>query len=1557
MNYPFNSLVVLCAILFSFANLSAASILSETDLEISMSADNPDAGIYQYITITTTVENTGENAANEIVLAFNIPSGAAIAGEFTPEVSQGELSDVYGGSLVGTWDVGTLSVGEAATFSLTFFSLADSNTFYGQIQSMAMTDSDSSPGNGICCEGLEDDEAFLTFPAGNDGGGGEGPTCDLEEAYVEVSDCFDNGTPDDFSDDYFDVTFRVDGEGSYFVKGPFGSAYEDTLEYTSGFHTLYNIPGGLSNTNSGYEIKFEDDSNLMFCDTIVQFAGPCTQTIGFGDLELYVATADGVEMPGIYSTGTAVFTFKNTSNLPAINVSARMDKNALNYTNFPELSEGEVLNFYDSDDSFNWVVSELLPDEEATLTVGVFTLAEDYRIFSQVTGASIFPDIDSSPNNGNGIFPQEDDEAVYQKDLQIETGLSDIVVIDLVLENEAVVQGEFLNYSYTVKNIGEEISEPFNIVEQRSFGISYSSGNYQINNRLIPTLLPDEEIIIESTFASQTSNPHNYNIIVFADVDEVIVETDESNNEIFEPFFISSPDCAYGIESYEYVCDVNEWGEPIVGLDVTFYNDVETNIHRYITPGEDGLYQSILTGEPFRIAESAIGETYILEYRGSEDCTTKIVEFNIPELIICEETDPDALLDLTIGSIEIDDGFFYTGGIDTTNYSFAYIGDTINYSFSIVNNGNTFINETVTIRTNLSTDSILSPDDIVVEERTIPLLLAAGDSLIIYSENPVLPSNQVGGTRRLLVFLDINDEIIEENEDNNFDYGLFVYTEPPCILNITEENYTCYYLSDTDTLLALTFKVETFDGMSAEYLFGGGFNFWEPESIENGELSDTILLSPGSDGYIYFEVADHPTGCYGAVDLNAPNEIDCSEAAECSITDSSVTNVQCTESEISFDFMPVGISVLPTSLTVSSVGSSPTQSYDNLPEGILQSLSFNRQSDTTFFHAAASSTFINNISGYCNDTFGLVCPTIPEPGFVDIELDVTESSALGIYEQGEVTFTVSNKGTEMATGVLIPFRREESELNVVGSPVVTYGFTQFFWSTGALWNVGNLSPGQSESITINLFTLKSDFVYYAYVSEQNEVDIDSSPGFQYMQGEDDEAFFTGQAVGSSNLADLNINGLEINSNYLNPIEILTYQFDIRNDGNVSTTTVVTAGVYVSMDVIFDSSDVFVDTHTTQNTIGANEEESITGSFNVADYNLLPGDYYLIAADNLDNEIEEENTETNYQAIAFEIIDPDNCSISIINPDFLCQQSEEMYEIIFDVEVENVTSDFFALSYVLNGNTVDRDLDNGSVVIENIPYDVENTLIVSDLENPLCADTLIFDYTEDCMNAEALMPDLEVTLEVSTLTPQLYVPFSATITLSNTGNAAATDVDVRFQYPYNPNTLTIVGENPYEATAGDVDWYAGWWKFTEVAAGATEVLTVNYYPFATGTPYINAFVLNMNEEDPDSSPDGCCTSGEDDEAIAYLTISNNFSDDNTENRNDVELRVYPNPVSDRLIIRGQSGILYLNDTAGNTILTEPTDGDLSLDIAHLPIGIYFLTLQTETDNSMVRVVKM
>jgi hypothetical protein len=87
----------------------------------------------------------------------------------------------------------------------------------------------------------------------------------------------------------------------------------------------------------------------------------------------------------------------------------------------------------------------------------------------------------------------------------------------------------------------------------------------------------------------------------------------------------------------------------------------------------------------------------------------------------------------------------------------------------------------------------------------------------------------------------------------------------------------------------------------------------------------------------------------------------------------------------------------------------------------------------------------------------------------------------------------------------------------------------------------------------------------------------------------------------------------------------------------------------------------------------------------------------------------------------------------------------------------------------------------------------------------------------------------------------------------------------------------------------------------------------------------------------------------------------------------EFRVYPNPTSGELFISGTGygvrgtdieifDVFGRNVVGANCIRTDiktdgrPENNEMVIDISHLPNGIYFIQIQTETDKIVKKIIK-
>jgi len=130
---------------------------------------------------------------------------------------------------------------------------------------------------------------------------------------------------------------------------------------------------------------------------------------------------------------------------------------------------------------------------------------------------------------------------------------------------------------------------------------------------------------------------------------------------------------------------------------------------------------------------------------------------------------------------------------------------------------------------------------------------------------------------------------------------------------------------------------------------------------------------------------------------------------------------------------------------------------------------------------------------------------------VDLELKLSaDSGNPSIYTNSQFTLTISNTGSQAASGITVDFPKPDR--------VVYTGNDEFVTTQGdfnpygdQVWTVGTLAAGETAIISVSYFTLTADpFTAYAQVLTLNEPDLDSTPGNGSCctAVEDDEAAFT-----------------------------------------------------------------------------------------------------------------------------------------------------------------------------------------------------------------------------------------------------------------------------------------------------------------------------------------------------------------------------------------------------------------------------------------------------------------
>jgi len=1495
------------------------------DLELNMSSNNPQVGIYDYITITTTLSNTGAQSVDNVVVNFDIPTNVAIAGEFPPNAEQGSHEGFYGGSTQGNWFVGEVGAGQTLTFELTFFTLSTNPiTFYGQVFLGADNDQDSMPGNGTCCTADEDDEAAYTFP-------NDGPGCTFDQAYGEII-CNDNGTPDNPSDDSYTLRFRADGSNGEFTLFVPELNYSQTSAYNIGFTELTQLSLDIENLTlifadidategcgqtlslsapacgdviGNCEIVYNEISNTVddmgtpdniFDDTFTivytienegggtgfvgqfggQFCGqvPSTGTYGvpitftanlanwgngstvgctivdnenpdciggysllpnvecgFGntcaDLELRAANTP---TPDVFQTANAQFIIENEFNgsNPAdgteSGVQISFNKIGLNVVGVPTVSQGSI-DLYWTDNPV-WNVGELAPNETAIIDFELFTVSANYSLFGEVSAQSL-TDSDSTPGNGNGITPQEDDEAVYTNSGTTEMA-PDFVVSNLVIQNSPIAVGNVLTFSYDFTNQGDA---PWP---------SSSTTRYWISTDAI---LSADDLAGGATFsnvgiaAGETYTVTNgqssvdvsladgdYFLIVQADELDVVLESNETNNTTAAPFTISnSTPCNLTISDTQLTCAENSTNSPFVYA-------IEVN--------------------------GAIGNTVYYEVLGTSFSGTIIT---------------GQLVDI------------------------ATLPQGLDFTISVTDSNNPVCEYLLT--TNI----------------------------------PVAPGACLSD----------------------------------CSINITELARTCVDFGNPSSDINITATAVSSTGNPMNVTVNG----FDAGTIESGV--STIIYTTGQgailDNIVFTDVTNSTcTATTSSFQSIFPNE--CADVS-CSIFEPQISNVSCTESTLTFDVLVSGNN-LSNNLELRAGATAIVISPD-----VLTTVTVPRDGPSTEIVVIDLSFSPSPIQDFCIRQFFVDCT--PDPvGGADVILSVSnnQNTPTGIYQAGEAIFTLTNTGSSPATGLVVTFSK--NQVNITGTPTTSAGTPQFHWTNNPVWQVGTLAPGQSELIVFPVFTVGETFGLYGELTEMNETDSDSTPnnGNGNTPIEDDEALWPTNNP-TPEFPDLVILNTTLTINSTEIGGTIDYSFTIENQGDAPNMS-----DFVYTGFVTDDSSIstpYSVQGTTLITEVINPGESITrsGTFTI-NSNVPSGyNYFGIIVDGGAN-VPESNEDNNIYLDGLFFFDEANnpCMIDLELVNINCTEAEDLYDITVAMNAVNL----FPINQtytVLNGEFLGVAFSGDSDVrtFFDIPLDQITTISTTDSAGDCIDDSLIIevDPDSDC-DVISQGVDLELTVESSATTVPIYSTYSLTYTLSNVGNEEATGIFLK-----SPRNFDVVyeGGNEFSVSQGSFDFLGAnnsFWNVGSLAAGESATLTVNFFTLETGSITNWAYVIAQNEPDFDSEPNEwtCCVPVEDDEAGIIVAVTSNFTGENPAaltTSATMSTRAYPVPAQDYLTVdiiseTSEAAIIQILDVTGRSRIIQETlelkgRQTVEIPVIDLEKGVYLLSIRKGEETIVQRFVKM
>lgn len=230
------------------------AVTASSDLELRVASSTNELSPNENGRVTFYLNNQGPDATSaKVKINFN---------QFTYESSSESVGDFN--IWDKTWTIDNINAGQTAYLVLDVYASDQfANTdisVFGEVIESGNADPDSTPGNGQCCVGIEDDEAGKTIRIIQD-------QCSFN-SIISNKVCDDNGTPSDPNDDTYHFLLKINNGAS---NGEWEGMVAGIYRRVSYGQAIFVGPLNIQNGQLDFEVS---DTDNLGCKTSILVTPP-----------------------------------------------------------------------------------------------------------------------------------------------------------------------------------------------------------------------------------------------------------------------------------------------------------------------------------------------------------------------------------------------------------------------------------------------------------------------------------------------------------------------------------------------------------------------------------------------------------------------------------------------------------------------------------------------------------------------------------------------------------------------------------------------------------------------------------------------------------------------------------------------------------------------------------------------------------------------------------------------------------------------------------------------------------------------------------------------------------------------------------------------------------------------------------------------------------------------------------------------------------------------------------------------------------------------------------